>query len=463
MPDIVIIGAGPTGLGAAWHLNKLEYSNWLLLEKNSEPGGLASSVKDKNGFLWDLGCHILYSHYEYFDQLMDELLDNHYLLHERQAWVWVENRFIPYPFQNNIGRLSKATMWKCLQGIIQNYTSNYKFPPRNFKEWIYATFGDGICRYFMEPYNLKVWAYPLENLAYKWIGERVAPVDLERVVYNVIYERDDPSWGPNDTFRFPLYGGTGKIWRTLASKLPKDHIRYNATVNYIDTKNCLVKTSSGDEIPYKYLISTMPLDCLIENSNLKELEPYTRKLLHSSVHVVGIGLKGEPPEQLRNKCWMYFPESYCPFYRATVFSNYSPNNVPDIANYWSIMFEVSESPKKPIEQRKVVEEVIQGALDTRLISSREHIVTVWYSYLPYAYPTPSLERDTALLTILPALEKENIYSRGRFGGWRYEVGNMDHSLMQGLECVNRILFGLNEVTLWHPEVVNEKRPPSVTN
>ena len=70
---------------------------------------------------------------------------------------------------------------------------------------------------------------------------------------------------------------------------------------------------------------------------------------------------------------MYFPEDDCPFYRVTVFSNYSPNNVPDITKYWSLMAEVSESPDKPVpatpEER--LEEVVQGMLNTKLIASRD--------------------------------------------------------------------------------------------
>jgi protoporphyrinogen oxidase len=75
---------------------------------------------------------------------------------------------------------------------------------------------------------------------------------------------------------------------------------------------------------------------------------HTSKLLYSSVHVVGIGLRGQPPEELRTKCWMYFPEDDCPFYRVTVFSNYSPYNTPAPGETWSVMAEVSESEHKPV-------------------------------------------------------------------------------------------------------------------
>ena len=65
--------------------------------------------------------------------------------------------------------------------------------------------------------------------------------------------------------------------------------------------------------------------------------------------------------------------------------------------------------------------------------------------------------DSEGIYILKRLEKKGIYSRGRFGAWKYEVGNMDHSLMQGVEAVNKIILGEEEKTLWHSEIVNNRK------
>ncbi len=151
---------------------------------------------------------------------------------------------------------------------------------------------------------------------------------------------------------------------------------------------------------------------------------------------------------------MYFPEDNCPFYRVTVFSNYSPNNVPDINQHWSLMAEVSESECKAVNAETVVEETIQGMLNTKLIESRDDIISVWYKALDYGYPTPSVDRDKALVKVLPELDKIGIYSRGRFGAWKYEVSNQDHSLMQGVEIINKLELGINEITYPFPATAN---------
>jgi len=180
------------------------------------------------------------------------------------------------------------------------------------------------------------------------------------------------------------------------------------------------------------------------------------------VHVIGIGLKGAPPPHLKTTCWMYFPEDNCPFYRATVFSNYSPNNVPDISRFWSLMLEISESQFKPVDRSTLVDSTVEGLLATKLIDSPNQVASIWTRSTDHGYPTPFLGRDRLLEPILAELEKVDIYSRGRFGGWKYEVSNQDHSLMQGVELVNRLALEIPEVTYWFPDVVNgSRRKPGV--
>jgi protoporphyrinogen oxidase len=456
----LIIGAGPTGLGAARQLELNGCSSWTLLEAAREAGGLASSFVDDQGFTWDIGGHVQFSHYAYFDAAMDEFLGvDGWLHHQRESWIWMRDRFIPYPLQNNIHRLPAHDLNRCLEGL-REINRSPRTKPADFGQWIEATFGAGLAEVFLRPYNLKVWGYPPEAMNAGWVGDRVAVTDLARVLKNLETNTDDISWGPNNTFRFPKKGGTGAVWRACAKRLPADKLHFNARVARIDLNRHEVSTEDGRIFRYDTLISTIPLRELVRLSGQPHLKAAVeRGLLYSTVHIFGLGLLGQTPPQLATKCWMYFPEDDCPFYRVTVFSNYSPHNVPNTTQHWSLMCEVSESPCKPVTADVLLEEVIQGALKTRLIARREDIVSTWSYRAPYGYPTPGLHRDEALAQILPLFERHDVYSRGRFGLWKYEVSNQDHSFMQGVEVVERILRGRKEITAVDPNYVNASKQP----
>ncbi len=473
-PRIVILGAGPTGLGAGYRLKELGYSNFVLYDRHDYVGGLANSFTDAQGFTWDIGGHVMFSHYKYYDQCFETLMGKEFTLNNRESWVRMMDRWVPYPFQNNVRYLPKEAAYECLSGLIKAQSGKGKIPTpgaaQNFGEFIDAVFGDGIAKYFMRPYNYKVWAYEPEVMNKTWIGERVAVIDIDRALKNVLFGSDDFGWGPNNQFKFPLKGGTGEFYRRFGPALgltadgkeqPGSHIRLNKRATRIDADRKTVTFADGSTDHYDILISTMPLDVLCRDVLHGPVPPSLRdraaQLKHSSGYMVGIGLKSRTPGggTPDTKSWMYFPEDNCPFYRVTYLSNYSPFMTPDKNNYYSLLCETSESDAKPTVGRNnqspeaMIELTIKGLENAGLLEpgERKNIVSTWCYYADYSYPTPSVDRDDILADVIPWLEAKSIYSRGRFGMWKYEVANTDHTLMQGVELVNRLLKGEPETTI----------------
>ena len=217
---IAIIGAGPTGLGAALRLQELAEDGFEVFEGMPAPGGLSSSFVDDAGFTWDLGGHVQFSHYEKFDDYMRLALgDDGWLTHQRESWVWVCGGFVPYPFQNNLHRLPAEQRWECVRGLLDAQSNGHN-QYADLASWIRGTFGSGISDLFLLPYNYKVWAYPAASLGTGWMGERIAVPALTDVLRSVCLAEDNVAWGPNSTFRFPRSGGTGQVWRNLAARLP---------------------------------------------------------------------------------------------------------------------------------------------------------------------------------------------------------------------------------------------------
>jgi len=387
------------------------------------------------------------------------------------------NRWVAYPFQNNISNLPLENQISCINGLIEakvaNATATGK--PANFDEWIMRVMGEGIANVFMRPYNFKVWAIPTELMQCSWLGERVATANVQKVVENVLRDKTEAGWGPNAVFRFPQEGGTGAIWKKVADKCcgPLNKQRYNCKVTNIDAAAHVVEMADGSKIHYDKLMSTLPLDQVLKWVGKDE---WADRLTHSSTHVIGLGLRGQSPHD--TKCWMYYPEDDCPFYRCTVFSHYAQKNVPaadlklptlrlgakgssgsngvaSAGPYWSLMFEVSESAKhKPVDLATVVEETIQGAINTKMISSTDEIVSIYHRRIEHGYPTPCLQRDAVLAEALPFLKNNfNIWSRGRFGAYKYEVANQDHSCCMGVEAIDNMLHGTKEFTLFYPSLV----------
>jgi protoporphyrinogen oxidase len=446
-PRIAILGAGPVGLGAGWRLTELGCRNFTIYERNRHVGGLASSVTDSAGFTYDVGGHVMFSHYDYFDRLVERMLGDQYTRLMRESWIWMCGRWIPYPLQNNIRHLPAEVLLECLDGLIDVQSAD-PGEAESFAEWVDGQFGAGIARHFMRPYNLKVWSHPLEMMSRTWIGERVSVIDLKRILANVVLGRDDVAWGPNNTFKYPLRGGTGGLYAPFEPHL-RPHLQLGREVVAIDPDRRSLHFADGGEAGYDVLISAAPIPELLRMLRRvpESLLRASADLHHSRGVVVGVGVR-KPCET--TKCWTYFPEADCPFYRVTFLSNYSPNMAPP--GHTLLLTETSWSEYRPLDSAGIVDRVVDGLVATRLLApeDRTRIVATHTTEVDYFYPVPTLGRDRALAEIQPWLLARGIHSRGRFGAWKYEISNMDHCVMQGVEVVDSLLLGRPETT-WRPE------------
>jgi len=451
---ILIIGAGPCGLGAAYRLHEQGFGDFAVYDRNPYVGGLATSFVDKQGFTWDLAVHVAHSHYHYVDRLMDDLLPDGFYHHVRKSWVREYDTFVPYPFQYNIRHLPEAPRRECVQGLIDLASPDKRPPVRSFKDWILATAGEGIAKHFMIPYNRKIWTVDPSEMGHQWIGDRVPAVDVQRVLRNIEEGKDDVSWGPNSTFQFPKSGGTGAIWNAMAARLPREKIRLSTSLVQLDADARRAVFSDGTVETYDALISTMPLVELTRLAGLEDVHRRASQLRYTHVYVVGVAPSFPLPQALQDKTWIYCPEDKCVFYRVTPFSLFSPAHTPDPERHCSFLCEISCPQGERRNPRDLIPETVEGLRAIGLVDVDPANAHFFGMTADYGYPIPTVDRDDILGDVLPALERRHIYSRGRFGGWKYEVANMDHSIMQGVEAVDRILHHTPEVTLPTPNLAN---------
>jgi protoporphyrinogen oxidase len=446
LKGIVILGAGPTGLGAAYRLSERGEKDFEIFERASQIGGLATSFEDAKGFTWDVSGHIIFSGYPYFNAFLERVLGPSGVRRiDRESWIKFEDRYVRYPFQNHLSSLPEEAMIECLIGLIESQTIGKDRAFSNFEEWVLAKFGAGVSKHFMAPYNFKVWSTPLNRMGFYWIADRVAVVDW-KIALTTALSPQVTDWGPNATFGYPATRGTVGLWLAVLPYLG-DRVRTRKRAVAIDEDKREIEFSDGTKRTYDRLLSTLPINALV--SRLRHApEPVRqacRKLLFNRLFSVGIGLERPSPS---TKNWIYFPNPKTPFYRMTYLSNYSPDIVPngDTSRYCSLLTETTYSPHRPLPPGNFVKAVLDGLLAEGILepSDVSKVVSTYLIHAGHAYPVPSVDRDEALAIIQPYLESKQIYSRGRFGSWKYEIGNQDHSLMQGVELVDRWLDGTDE-------------------
>lgn len=417
---VVIIGAGPTGIGAAVRAQELGL-DWLLIEAASTPGGMAVSVTDDEGFTWDLGGHVLHSHFPSFDKAVADS-GVEFVYPVRNGWIQTGGELKPTPIQRHLVELPTDLRPEA--------------PAPNLATYFINQFGRKLAHEFFIPFQYKMWATRVDQVDHAWTSLR-----------NGSTERNVPQIGastatPPTVFPYPR-GGNGRLWEAIAATLPQDRIHYGAAVAEVDGQSKTITLSTGTAISYQHLVSSMPLPTLLSMLGM----PAQPNLSANEVFIVGLGFHGDPPPALADKSWLYNPDLEVAWHRATMLSNYDPDNAG--SGRWNILFEVGRSPQRQVSDVDALTSCRTSVQD--LGADLAELANTWTRTVPMGYPVPTLGRDRILADHDHHLKSLDIRSRGRFGGWRYESCNQDYSFAQGVEAIDSIDTGRPENVLWHPE------------
>ncbi|HVW07804.1 MAG TPA: FAD-dependent oxidoreductase [Bryobacteraceae bacterium] len=478
----VVIGAGPTGLSAAWHLGP----DSLLLEQNSRVGGWCRSI-EVNGFTFDYAGHIMFSGDPYVHQLYRMLLKDNIHWQDREAWIYSKKVYTRYPFQASLYGLPANVIAECIVGAVEarygslkpakdgaksNGTANGhangkpnghtvactvkdccadgileastslsgKSPtrhisaePRNFEEFIYKVWGAGIAKHFAIPYNRKLWAVPLDEMETSWLGGRVPLPDLKEMIEGALSPAPKPM-GPNARFGYPLRGGFQSLMDAWVPHL-RGQLRTNARVAEISPERHSLTLEDGSRIRYEHLISTMPLPVLIGQMGREapvNIQAAAERLRHVSVRCVHLGLGRE---SLTEKHWIYYPEDTV-FHRIFVQGNASPFCNPP--GGFGLTCEITYSPGKPLpcEGDELVKLCIEDCQRVGMITRDDPILATAQCDLPYAYVVYDHHRAAAVQEARAWLERHDIILAGRYSEWEYY--NSDHAFLAGKKAADQV-------------------------
>jgi UDP-galactopyranose mutase len=458
----VIVGAGPTGLSAAYHLQH----DYALVERNSDIGGWCRSIQ-ANGFTFDYVGHIMFSNEPYVHRMYKILLGDNVHWQDREAWIYSKGVYTRYPFQGSLYGLPPEVIKECLVGAIEARFGAAKKPvtnghplvedccgdgilestaaacgisareaqkdPKNFAEFIYKVWGAGIAKHFAIPYNRKLWAVPLEQMETSWLGGRVPLPDIGEMIDGALSPSPKPM-GPNARFGYPLQGGFQALVNGFLPHLKGD-ILLNSNVTGVSPSKKTVTLGDGRMLQYDHLISTMPLPALIRRMGSeapRDIQEAASGLRHTSVRGVHIGV-GRP--NITEKHWIYYPEDTV-FHRIFVQGNASPFCNPP--GGFGFTCEITYGPRKPLpcDGEELTQLCIRDAIRCGFIREDDPIWATAQVDLPFAYVIYDHGRAERVREIRAWLEEHDIIPAGRYGEWEYY--NSDHAFIAGKNAAEAV-------------------------
>jgi protoporphyrinogen oxidase len=426
--DLVILGAGLAGLSAAYHLKH----GYTLFEKEQEPGGMARSIY-REGYTFDYDGHLLHFRNEYTFRLVSEFLNGNMAGHKRDSWIYSKGVFTRYPFQANFYGLPKDVVKDCLVGLIKaKLSSRGKTDSNgNFANWLLKTFGEGIVKHFMVPYNRKFWTVELAELTCEWLDGFVPVPNLEDTVIGAISD-NIKSYGYNSRFWYPIKGGMFELIKCFSERIRNIYLSKKAVT--IDQYRREIIFEDATIKRFKNLVTTIPLP---ELSNIlvnlpDEVRQAFSMLRWTSIFVVNLGIKNE---SLSERHWVYYPEEDLIFYRIGFPGNFSADVAPPKRT--SMYVEIAYSNEKKIDKDNVISKAISDLKKIGLISSESDIEICLPMDIKYGYIIYDSNRKYAVQVVKDYLERFGIYSIGRYGSWKYM--SMEDVILEGKELAEKLL------------------------
>jgi UDP-galactopyranose mutase len=476
---VVIVGAGPTGLSAAFHLGKES----LLLEQNDTVGGWCRSIED-NGFIFDYAGHIMFSNDPYVHMMYDKLLGDNVHWQDREAWIYSHDVYTRYPFQGSLFGLPPTVLRDCLVGAIEARFGPLKSggcspgamaaqtnssataskaesitdccadgtdgvgavtgepleSPRsrtrskNFEEFIHAVWGSGVATHFALPYNRKLWAVPLSQMETSWLGGRVPMPDLEQMIEGALRPVAKPM-GPNARFGYPLRGGFQALMNGFLPHL-RGELRLNSRVARVIPSMYQIELQDGTTYAYEHLISTMPLPVLVGLTGGEApvaVRDAASHLQHVSVRCVNLGIARAA---VTDKHWIYYPGTSV-FHRVFVQGNASPYVNPP--GGFGLTCEISYSTLKPLpcDGDALIERCIDDCRRVGLLRGDDEVIVRNQIDMPYAYVVYDHTRARNVEVIRRWLNLQDIWLAGRYSEWEYY--NSDHAFLAGKRVALEVL------------------------
>ncbi len=444
---VIIMGAGPAGLGAAFQLSKNGIEA-MVVEKDDVVGGISRTLKYK-GYYFDEGGHAFFSKSDEVNKIWHALLGPSLVKVERLSRIYYQGKFFDFPLKPGNALFGMGFMGSMV--ILGSYVKSRIFPykkEKTFEQWVSNRFGKKLYQVFFKTYTEKVWGIPCSQIGAEWARQRIGGVSLFSAIRHAFLgrtkSRTDILTGE---LRYPPLG-PGMMYEAMKTKIQGmggsvvlDSEVISINHNQSEVLSIAVANKAGREKNFggTKFISTIPISLLVQRMTPKpppDVLEASRKLRYRGLLVVHLIIDRQ---DLFPDNWLFIHSPEVKVARIQNYKNWSPRMVPDptktslgLEYFCNENDDFWNQPEErliaiAIEELKKLSIVDEHAILDALVFKIPHAYPVYYR--GYREPLETVKRYVATLA--------NLQTVGR--GGMYQYNHMYHSILTGLMAARNIL------------------------
>ena len=462
-PEVVVIGAGPAGLTAAYEFGR-RGKKVRVFEADEVVGGISRTV-ERDGWRFDIGGHRFFTKVAPVEAFWHEILpDEDFLMRPRMSRIFYGNKFYDYPLKatNALRNLGIIEAVRCVLSYLWVRIHKPK-DTTTFEGWTAARFGWRLYRTFFKTYTEKVWGVPATDIQADWAAQRIKNLSLGKAIFNALLPRRNQKDIASliEEFQYPKYG-PGMMWERC-TELVRDQgstVTLTTRVESITrgdqgAKSVSVRDANGSQqYPCDHIISTMPINELLAVINPPappEVLAAAAGLKHRDFLTVAIVV---PQEFAFPDNWIYIHAPEVRVGRIQIFGSGSPYLVKEGRTCLGLEYFVSIGDDLWVMPDDDLIELAKREIATLGLADPTRVEAGFVVRMPKAYPVYDIDYQANVETIRTWLTQNmpNVHPVGRNGMHKYN--NQDHSMYTAMLTVENIVDGTHH-DIWAVNVEEE--------
>jgi len=464
-PNVVIIGAGPAGLTAAYELVTRYGITSTILESDSVVGGISRTV-ERDGWRFDIGGHRFFTKVKEVEAFWHEILDDEdFMLRPRMSRIFYDGKYYDYPLKasNALKNLGIVEAFLC----VMSYVWARIRPPKDqstLEGWIVARFGWRLYKHFFKTYNEKLWGVPVNKLPADFAAQRIKNLSLSNAVMNALLPKRNQKDITSliEEFQYPKYG-PGMMWERCTEKVVAKGCTVEMQTRVVGIRHeggkavavvAQKRDGTRTEYPCDHVISSMPISQL-----LKAFEPPASAVATKAADdlryrdFITVALV-VPEKYSFPDNWIYVHAQSVQVGRIQNFGSWSPYLIKEGRTCLGLEFFVFEGDStwtKPDEEL-----IAQGTRELGILNlvDPSKVEAGYVVRMPKAYPFYDEHYKANVAKIVDWLREcaPNVHPVGRNGMHRYN--NQDHSMYTAMLTAENIATGTTH-DVWSVNVEEE--------